>query len=319
MRLALIGCGGIGRVHAGAVRELPAVSIQRYIDTAAAVAETLAREHGSTDWSVDPNDALLRGDIDGVIVATPHGTHLDLAQRAAAARKHLFLEKPMALRFPDAQRLEAAIRAARIVCGVDFTFRASPAVRAVKTQILRPLVLDLHVAAEPLTGTWRGDASHGGVMADVGSHLLDLACHFASSSPARVYAAGGRFARRAGLPDTFAVTLTFLNGAVAQLTIGEYGRSPRLSKWWGSASDGTRLATLWDHLTAVRIVEGARVLVELPPGKPRVGHHKAMLAAFVAAIRSEGDVAAGVDDGVRAVRLADAVYESIGTGRPVAL
>ena len=65
--------------------------------------------------------------IDGVLVATPHSTHADIAVRAAEAGKHVFVEKPLALTVADAERVaEAAAGAPASWCRSDTTGGASP-------------------------------------------------------------------------------------------------------------------------------------------------------------------------------------------------
>ncbi len=319
LRVALIGCGRRGRELASAVAGVEELAIRRCIDLDAEAAAALAAELGMDDWSVETNDALLRDDIDAVLIATRPDSHADLTIAAAQAGKHSMVEAPLALRSADADRASRAVRAAGTTCAVGFTRRAAPAVRSVKARVPRPLAITLHATVDPLIDAWQGDAAQGGVLAYVGTHALDLARYLAVSRPARIQAVGGRFTRRAGLGDTFAAMVRFANGAVAQLVIGEIGRSERLSGWWGTISDGTSAADMWQDLERARIATSGRPLVDVHEQPERGAADRAMLRSFVSAIGGRGRAIADAEDGAWAVRMADAVYESAGLRRPVDL
>ena len=316
IRFAIVGCGAIGRRHGDALLAMPDVSITRAMDTDADKAAAAA-EAWTTTGTTEIDEALLTDDVDAVVIATPHDSHTDLAVRAAKARKHLFLEKPVALRYTDALRVQAAIDQARVIGAVDFSFRAAPAVTAAQAQVPSPRIVRLVAVSASLAGSWRGEAVHGGVIADIGGHVFDLACFLVGSAPQVVYAMGGRVSRRAGLPDTLAATIGFANGAFAQVIVGEFGPAAHTSKWWGVLSDGTRTATLFERLTTLEIREPGRSPRRVVPMADARTNHARTLAAFVGAIRDEGRPIASIADGVRAVRLADAAYESMGIGRTV--
>ncbi len=319
LRVALIGCGQRGRELARAVAGVEEIAIRRCIDLDAESATALSAELGVDDWSVEANDALLRDDIDAVLIATRPDSHADLTIAAAEAGKHSMVEAPLALRSADADRASRAVRAAGTTCSVGFMRRVAPAVRDVKMRIPRPLTITLHATVDPLVDEWQGDAAQGGVLAYVGTHALDLARHLAVSRPARIQAVGGRFTRKAGLGDTFAATVDFANGAIAQLVIGEIGTSERLSGWWGTINDGKSAADMWQGLERARITTIGRPMVDVNEQPAPGAADVAMLRSFVAAIDGRGRPIADVDDGAWAVRMADAIYESMGLRRAVDL
>lgn len=319
LRVALIGCGQRGRELARAVAGVEELAIRRCIDLDAEAATALSAELGVDDWSVEANDALLRDDIDAVLIATRPDSHANLTIAAAQAGKHSMVEAPLALRSADADRASHAVRAAGTTCSVGFMQRVAPAVRDVKMRIPRPLAITLHATVDPLIDVWQGDAAQGGVLAYVGTHVLDLARHLVVSRPARIQAVGGRFTRRAGLGDTLAATVGFANGAIAQLVIGEIGASERLSGWWGTISDGKSAADMWHGLERARIATTGRPVVEVDERPEGGAADTAMLHSFVAAIGGRRRAIADVEDGAWAVRMADAVYESMGLRRAVDL
>ena len=177
----------------------------------------------------------------------------------------------------------------------------------------------VHATVDSLAERWEGEAEHGGVLGAFGSHALDMAAYLSGSRPLRVYGAGGRYVRRAGLPDTLTATIKFAGGSVAQVVVGEFGRSEHGGTYWGAADDGSRRAELWKDLTEARVFEGERVVAETP--EPVVGKDgsTAMFEAFVTAVGGVGRPLADSADGVRALQLADGLYEAMRLGRAVDL
>jgi predicted dehydrogenase len=103
-RLAVIGLGRMGRVHAANLarrRWLAAV-----VDSLAAVAHGVGDELGVT-WSVSLEDVLPG--VDGVVIAAPTALHAELAERASAAGVAVFCEKPLGLDLPAAERAAACV------------------------------------------------------------------------------------------------------------------------------------------------------------------------------------------------------------------
>jgi predicted dehydrogenase len=106
MRVAIVGCGLIGRKRAGALGGCP---LAVCCDTARDRAEALARAAGAvalTDW----REAVTRADVDIVLVSTTHDMLAPIAGAAAAAGKHVLIEKPGARR---ASELDPVCEAAR--------------------------------------------------------------------------------------------------------------------------------------------------------------------------------------------------------------
>ena len=96
VRVGLIGCGRIGRVHADSITVSPRAELAHVVDPF----ESSAREVGeqfSAPWSTDVEDVLGDPSIDAVVVASPTPTHVDLLTRAVHAGKAVLCEKPIDL------------------------------------------------------------------------------------------------------------------------------------------------------------------------------------------------------------------------------
>lgn len=318
LRFAVIGYGAIGRAYGAMLQAMPHVSVDCVIDTDRARARAGARALRAPTWSDSAGVALRRSEVDAVVVASPHASHADLTREALDRGLHVLLEAPLALRYPDAQRVLACARASDTVVAVNFWMRAAPGVASVLDRVPRPTFMHVEAVVDPLLDSWQGTAEHGGVLGLIGSHALDLTCFLMRSQPRYVQALGGRHTRRADLADTIAAGIRFANGGLARVIVGEYGRSPR-STWSVWATDGVVTATVQDTLWRQESYVGHR---RTP--RTRVHHNRDIsrensLRAFVDAVTGTSEPLAGAQDGLRAVQLADAVYEAMRARRRVPL
>jgi inositol 2-dehydrogenase len=124
--LGVAGLGRIGLLHAehGAGR-LFSAELVRVVDAD----EARAREAGNrlgTSWSTSFEDLLGDAKIDGVVIATPTPRHVEMVERAAAAGKHVFCEKPISLDLPSTLSAIEAARRGGIIFQVGFHRRFDP-------------------------------------------------------------------------------------------------------------------------------------------------------------------------------------------------
>lgn len=128
LRFGFIGAGEIAVASAEAIRGSQAAAFERVFDTQPALAAQLAAAHGGR--AAETVDELLADPaVDVVYICTPHMLHRELAERAAAAGKHVFVEKPLGVSPADAAAIVAACRRHGVACGVPFIVRYAPAYR----------------------------------------------------------------------------------------------------------------------------------------------------------------------------------------------
>ena len=279
-----------------------------------------ARRLGAAAWGDDAGTVMRRADVDALVVASPPAGRAALAQAALDRGLHVWLEAPLALRYPDAQRVLAYARASRAVLAVDFWPRAAPGVRLIHARIPRPTFVQIEAVIDPLHESRIGTAAHGGLLGLLGGHAFDLACFLMHSQPVSVQALGGRHTRRSDLADTAAAGIRFANGGLARVIVGEYGRSRACSAWRVLATDGVVTATARRNLQhGAAHVGGRSDAVPPSEGSDPGARHERSLRAFVDAAAGNGRPLAGVEDGVRAVQLADAVYEAMRARRRIPL
>jgi predicted dehydrogenase len=190
----MIGYGGIGRVHAMGYRSLPfhyglpadSVQLVGVATTRPATAQAAAAEIGCDFWTDDYRALLARPDVEAVDVCVPNHLHAEIVRAAAAAGKHIYCEKPLAMNVQEAQAMVAAVEAAGVITQMTFNFRFFPAVLRAQ-QLVREGFLGRVFSfrgryyrasyidpQKPLTWRQRKAIAGGGALFDIGSHILDL-------------------------------------------------------------------------------------------------------------------------------------------------
>ena len=123
-RIGILGCGGIGWLHANGVRQHPAAL--RLLAAADANPETLRKfcqDHAVPHGHADYRRVIADPDIDAVIVLLPHFLHEEVCIAALRAGKHVLVEKPIARTVEEADRIIAAAQDAGKVLMVGFNQR----------------------------------------------------------------------------------------------------------------------------------------------------------------------------------------------------
>ena len=127
IRFAIIGAGNIGKIHAQAIAALPGTRLTLVCDRSLERAQTVAEPAGAR-WIDDCEAAAADPEVDVVCVCTPSGSHAEIAEAAAAAGKHLAVEKPIEITLERADRiLQAAAQAGvKLTCILPARFRIGP-------------------------------------------------------------------------------------------------------------------------------------------------------------------------------------------------
>ena len=189
MRAAIVGCGLIGRKR---VASLPAGTVTVCCDTQADRAEHLAASAGaeaSTDWQA----TVRRGDIDAIFIAAIHDQLAPIALEAAAAGKHILIEKPGARRASELDGVADAARRTGALVRIGFNHRYHRAFRKAREIFESGALGEMmfirgrygHGGRPGYDREWRADParSGGGELIDQGAHLIDLSRWFLGEFP----------------------------------------------------------------------------------------------------------------------------------------
>src|SRR5690349_9201169 len=102
--VGIVGCGVIAPFHARSVAALPNAELRAVMDIVPEAAQKRAEEFGAEAYT-DLDAMLARDDIDIICVCVPSGLHAEIGIRAAQARKHVLVEKPIDITLDAADRL----------------------------------------------------------------------------------------------------------------------------------------------------------------------------------------------------------------------
>ncbi len=194
IRIGLIGYGGIGRVHALAYRAIPfhyglnadSIQVVAVATTRRETAQRAAEEIGCQYFTADYRELLARDDIDAVDICTPNNSHHEIALAAAAAGKHIYCEKPLAMTVAEAASMTGAVRQAGIKAQLTFNFRFFPAITRAKQLMEADFLGSIfsfrgryhrssYISSDkPLSWRLQREITGGGALFDLGSHILDL-------------------------------------------------------------------------------------------------------------------------------------------------
>lgn len=332
LQFALVGCGHVATKHVQAIAQVSGARLSAVCDINADRAASLGATLGVPAFT-DIDEMLRRvPSIDVVNVLTPTGYHPEHAIRIAAHRKHVVVEKPMALRLEDADAMIDACERAGVMLFVVKQSRYNPPVqklrRAVEDGRFGKLVMGTvrvrrcrrqeYYDRDDWRGTWELD---GGVLANQASHHIDLLMWMLGDVRS-VYAKAATQLVDIETEDTAAVLMHFANGA---LGIVEATTAARPSDLEGSLSIlGERGAVeigghAVDEMISWRFEDSTPDELAASIADPTGVGHCAFIENVVRAIR--GDAVALVDgaEGRRSLELINAMYESVRTGREVGL
>lgn len=325
LSFALLGAGRIGRLHAANIAAHSKARLAVVADAVQASAEEVAGRHGAAVMAVEA--ALTSRDVDAVLIATSTDTHAPLIEAAAAAGKAILCEKPIDL---DIARAAAAVRsaaAAGVPLAVGFNRRFDASFASLKQR------LDAGVIGAPeIVSITSRDPSpppvayirvSGGLFRDMMIHDLDMARWLLGEEPVEVHAMASALVdpaiAEAGDVDTAVVVLRTASGRLAQISNSRraaYGYDQRIECHGakGMLRAENLRATTVEVATAGGFVRDPALHFFLERYAPA---YRTELDAFVEAVSAGRRPAPTGEDGLAALRLADAAQTSLETGRPV--
>ncbi len=250
VNIAVIGTGRMGSVHArNLARLIPEANLVAVCDIRLEVAQAIAGELGIQRVVRDYHDLLGDKSIEAVLIATNTDTHSFIVQDVAAAGKHIFCEKPIALDLADVDSALAAVKKYGVKFQVGFNRRFDKSFRRVHDlvasgEIGRPCILRI-ASRDPEPPPVEYARTSGGMFLDMTIHDFDMA-RYQVGEIEEVYAIGNVLVApdyaTIGDLDTNIVTLKFANGAIGVIDNSRqavYGYDQRLEVF---CSNGVAMA-----------------------------------------------------------------------------
>jgi len=323
LKMAIYGMGRWGNRLVESVQASEKVRITKVISRDPARHKAFSQRTGIKVVS-SYGRVLKDPEIDAVLLATPHSTHMKQIVQAAKAGKHVFCEKPLTLTRKTAEKAIEAVRAAGITLGIGFNRRYAPSFVEMARRIRAGDIGDvLHIEATHCgpsgyrlaPGNWRATRaeSPAGGMTARGIHTLDGMIQVAGPVTS-VYAFSERrkLAPEVEIDDTTSMLLRFAGGATgSQCTVFVTGDLYRMqvygSKGWIEMRGDTGLA--------FRGLEGAPETITLPAADTE----RAELEAFADAAAEKKNFVVPPEDAINAIAVLEAIVASAAKGKPVAI
>jgi UDP-N-acetyl-2-amino-2-deoxyglucuronate dehydrogenase len=288
-------------------------------------------------------DALLaRDDIDALVITAPNDQHAPVIEAAAAAGKHVYTEKPVAVSLTDLRRIRDAVLGSGIVFACGHSARRLAGLRELKrilssglagTPSMVEAVFGNERGLELKEGDWRADpvASPGGPLTQLGIHQIDN-LQYLLGPALRVVAMGQaplpaiRNELAVGVLLEFGESLGYLGCnwlSPGTFTIDVYGTKARLRyeldfSWWSrSAETDAHTRLMRTVISSDSADPDARVLSEEPVALPSRDHLREEIEEFARAINGDAPVEVGLDEAVSNVAVLQAAARSLSDARPV--
>ncbi len=314
LNFGLIGCGQLGRVHAGCIAHIEGARFAAYADTVPEAAQGLLQQFGGDYATSDPGRVLNDPGVDAVYICTRHDSHASLAIAAAKSGKHVLIEKPLALTLEECEAVEAAVTEAGTWLMPAFKLRYYPLIRKAHEFIPRPQVLVGQVMDERWgDDAWAQDPVQGGAnVHSQGVHTTDILRFLAGAEAERLWAAGGTLTHP-GHPciDQCVASIAFQNGAVASWVQGDAGMPPYPGKFYFELFGDGKTVQLYDRIKRATFSDGSKVWTE---ERPEEEGFLLENREFVSALQEGRAPELSACDGIQATRIVLAGERAIRTG-----
>lgn len=329
MNVGIVGAGGVSLYHYKGYTAGGANIV------AIADANPLALAQRQREWNIPKGYATFQELIDdptveAISVCLPNALHHPVTVAAAKAGKHVLCEKPVSLSLEKAEEMIRACHEAGVVLQTGHHLRSESASLVAKELIDSGALGRITFMRLRQAHDWGGDKtvrdsfgklanSGGGTLLDNGCHMMDLARYF-GGNVAEVYARMGALGFDIEVEDTSLVALTFESG-----TLGSVENAWTATGWeqafWIYGTEG---ALEYSNRTGT-LTHRFRKSQGTTWNEPDISHttfngleaHVAGVINFMEAVRGEREVVCSGEDGLEAVRLVLASYESARTGLPV--
>ena len=324
LRVAVVGLGWWGRIICGLLKDNRKLRVLAGADV---VSDSGFCRKNGFEFRESFEKTIEDPEIQGVILCTPHTQHCGQIVKAAAAKKHVFCEKPLSLARADVLKAVEACNAAGVALAVGHERRFEPPIRelqrmAASGELGTILQLEANFSQNKFlaldAGNWRlsGEEAPAGPMTATGIHLLDLSIAFlgpAQTVYARVATVGSELKNG----DTLGVFVSFKNGSNALLSamlatpfegrFAVYG-----TKGWAEVRDKTHPEASTGWTFTFQPKDGERRTKEYPPAQAVLAN----LEAFADAAAGRAPYPVPQAQMIANISALEAVFKSAKSGSP---
>lgn len=332
VRLGVIGCGKVAcRIHLPALRRVRGAKVVAVADPVPARLAEGAQLAGGVAAFADWKELLRQDTVDAALICTPSALHAECALAALAARKHVYVEKPLASNLSQAESVLRAWEPAGLVGMSGFNYRHHPIYQKMREIVASGTlgqviaVRSCFTSAGEWIDEWRKTRSlGGGVLLDLAGHHIDLAQFVLGQ---RVREVSARVASLRSEQDTAWTHMTLENGVPMQSFFSLRGTDSNRFEIYGESGRATvdYLAGTLEIVSPGRRKLAQRVSAVLGQGWSRFKHGLAggrdpsyalAFSTFVNAIADERQrIAPDLRDGFHVLQVIDAAEQSAATGQ----
>lgn len=331
---AIIGCGGIAKIHAEAIKNTENAELVAVYDNTYSSAVKFSAANGCRAYAVI-DELLQDGRVDIVNICTPSGLHTPIAVQAARAGKHIVLEKPMSITREQLTCLSREVAAnnvkVEVISQLRFTKAIEQAKKAIDGGALGKILHADYVMKYNRTqdyydkGGWRGtwDMDGGGALMNQGIHGIDLIQYLVGGVKS-VMADCRTLARNIQTEDTANLLVEYNCGAVGVIqctTCCEPGYPRRITI---TGTKGTIVLKedeieTWDIQGCDCERGESCVNVNADPLNFSYVYHQLQFKDLMRAIENNSQPVVGLSEGRKAVEIILAAYQSSRENRKVVL
>jgi myo-inositol 2-dehydrogenase / D-chiro-inositol 1-dehydrogenase len=330
LNIGIIGAGRIAKVHAATLAyRIPSAQIKIIADVNLAAAEQAAAQFRIPVATADPTAVLNHPEVEAVLICSVTATHAPFIEAAAAAGKHIFCEKPIALDLGQIDQALAAVKKAGVKLQVGFNRRFDSNFARVRHaiesgEIGQPALMHI-ISRDPAPPPISYVEGSGGIFLDMTIHDFDMARFLVGAEADEVYTQAGITVDPAigevGDVDTLVVMMRFANGVIGTIDNcrrATYGYDQRVEVLGSKGA----IATTNNYPNAATISDGASVRRDLPLNFFMDRYTESFateMAAFVDAVLHDRPTPVTGFDGRMAVVMGLAAGKSYREKRPVKL
>ncbi len=331
----IIGCGLIANFHAQAIAKARGGTLVAVADVNYSRAEEFAgRNH--VQACADYKELLALSAVEVVCICTPSGLHGPLVQEAAQAGKHVIVEKPLAISMDQGRAALAACKANHVKLAVISQLRFAPAMQKAKAaleegKLGKPLLADAYMKyyrsqdyydQSRWRGTWSMDG--GGALMNQGIHGVDLLLWLMGPAVC-VWGQAATMAREIEVEDTAIAAVRYASGAMgviegATSIYPGYSREIELHGTQGTIALEEEQIRRWDlagEEDKALLGEGVVRSGARDPAAISADGHQRQIQDMISAIAEEREPLVSGVDGLRAVQLILAIYQSSRQRKPI--
>lgn len=326
VRIAMVGLGWWGQKMLSVLQAAPhEITVIRAVEPNLDSVAELCRAK-NLPVSADIADALNDPEVDAVVLATPHALHEAQIEQAAAAGKHVFCEKPLALTRSGAEKAVAQCREAGVQLGMGHERRFEPPMAKLLDladsgrlgriqQIEANFSHDKFRALDRDNWRLRGDQAPAAGMTATGIHLLDLSVRLLGSAES-VHCVCENLSSDLPQGDTVAAYVRFRDGGTSYVSASL--ANPFFSRFavfgsegWIDIRDKAHVEAPQGWIVTSAMAGGPIVVEEVPPAEPVRDN----LVAFARAVRGEAAYPITGVHLIDNIALLEAVFASARSGR----